>query len=347
MVKDVNHFLMSFCHPKNLLSIIKLIESSIVTKNKNKSQLVELMSKLELWISNADKFINHTLRNYQIYYRDFIAPIEYSVTLLKNGFLGLKSLLQMRNDSIVMRDNEIWDCNENGELLNVMKELVEYPMEFSSINSNKHLLFTIETFNDDSEGIFFKLVKSQIKQIQNNSTTAKNLNPDLFKKFDEILNICNQVWQKQEETRRKKQIEEDSLYITKTKCVEDDEETVKQREIEEIFPETTNDFFEYSRKDTLEQVKVVEKKKKFVDIITDDDYKLIGDFFINLMNEKCENKDYLAVFDEKLKVFHCLFEKFSTCFENSLDDVAYRGLSLLVGVCQENYDELQLKGKFY
>lgn len=340
MVKDVNHFLLSFCHPKQLLSIIKAIESSIILKVKNKSQLVELMSKLDLWISNADKFLNHTLRNYQVYYRDFIAPVECSVVLLKNGFLGLRSLLQMRNDSIVMRDNEIWDCNENGELLNAMKELVEYPMEFSSINSNKHLLLAIETLPDDSEGVFFKLVKSQIKQIANKSFFSY----ELFKSFDEILNVCNQVWQKQEETRRKKQIEEDSLYITKTKCAEDDEETIKQREIEEIFPETTNDFFEYSRKDTLEQVKVVEKKKKFVDFISDDDYKLIGDFFINLMSEKLTTKDYLAVFNEKLKVFYSLFEKFSTCLESSLDDSAYSGLSLLIGVCQENYNDLQLKG---
>lgn len=347
MVKDINHFLISFCHPKQLLSITKVIEITLIQKSTNKSQLCELMSKLDLWISNADKFINHTLRNYQICYRDFIAPIEYSVVLLKNGFLGFRSLLQMRNDSIVMRENEVWDCNENGELLVAMKELVEFPMGSSSISSNKHLLLTIETLSDESEGIFFKLVMSQIKQITNNSSTVNGyFNNELFKSFDEILNICNQVWQKQEETRRKKQIEEDSMYITKTKCLEDDEETVKQREIEEIFPETTNDFFEYSRKDTLEQVKVVEKKKKFVDIITDEDYKLIGDFFINLMSEKCSTKDYFAVFNEKLKVFYSLFEKFSTSLDNSIDDVAYRALSLLIGVCQENYDDLQLKGNY-
>lgn len=105
MVTDVNHFLISFCHPKQILSILSLIESSLVTKSQNKSHLYELMSKLDLWISSADKFVNHTLKNYQIYYRDFIAPIKFSVVLLKNGFLGLRTLLQMQNDSIVMREN--------------------------------------------------------------------------------------------------------------------------------------------------------------------------------------------------------------------------------------------------
>lgn len=341
MVKDVNHFLLSFCHPKQLLNIIKSIESLLIVKSTNKSQLVELMSKLDLWISNADKFINQTLGNYHVYYRDYIAPIESSVVLLKNGFLGLRSLLQMKNDSIVLRYNEIWDCNENGELLNTMKELVNFPMEFKSINSNKHLFLTIETLSDDSEGIFFKFIKSQIKQINNNLCC---LSAEFFKHFNEILNICNQVWQKQEDSRRKQQIEEDSLYITKIKCAEDDEETIISREIEEIFPETTNDFFEYSRKDTLEQVKIVEKKKKFIDVISDEDYKLIGDFFINFMSAKSIEKDYLAVYIEKLKVFYTLFEKFSTCLESSLDDFAYRGLSLLIGVCQDYYNDLSLKG---
>lgn len=158
------------------------------------------------------------------------------------------------------------------------------------------------------------------------------------------------MWQKQEETKRVKQAEEDNLYITRTKCLEDDDETIRQREIADIFPESTNDFSEYSQKDTLEQIREDEnlQKKKVLDLIAEEEYKLIGNFFLNLMEENCAaSKDYVAVFNQKLKVFYSLFEKFSTCLDNSIDDKSYRGLSLLVGVCQENYNELLLRGKHF
>lgn len=192
-------------------------------------------------------------------------------------------------------------------------------------------------------------LKASIQQITNVSSIINGeLTPELFQNFDEVLNICNQLWQKQEQTKRAKQAEEDNLYITRTKCVEEDDETVRQREIADIFPESTNDFTEYSQKDTLEQIKEDEslQKKKILDLIAEEEYKLIGNFFLDLMEANCTaSKDYVTVFNQKLKVFHSLFEKFSTCLDNSIDDTSYRGLTLLVGICQENYDELLLSGE--
>lgn len=125
MVKEVNHFLTSFCHPKQLLSLITSFE--VLSSSKNKTAITELMNKLDLWISNADNFMNHTLKKYNVFYRDFIAPIEFSITSLKNGFLGLRSLLQMGNNSIIAVNGAYYDCNENGELMEVMKELISFP----------------------------------------------------------------------------------------------------------------------------------------------------------------------------------------------------------------------------
>lgn len=59
-----------------------------------------------------------------------------------------------------------------------------------------------------------------------------------------------------------------------------------------------------------------------------------------------ESRDYLSVFENKLKVFHPLFVEFKACVGDGVDEAAYKSLSLLVALCQENYDELQLRGEW-
>jgi midasin len=60
--------------------------------------------------------------------------------------------------------------------------------------------------------------------------------------------------------KRKRQAEEDSLYVTKTKCLVENEDTVKPREIAEIFPNyAEEDFNEFLQNDTPQQVIKINK----------------------------------------------------------------------------------------
>lgn len=366
LVKNVNHFLASCCHPKHLLDLINEIEDALrfevdykdVEKNREtqsaKNQMDELISKLDLWIVNANKFENHTIHEFQAFYRDFIAPIECSITSLKTGFMGLRATLQMKNDAIQKKESGIfWSVNQNGELTTIMKQLIEFPsntkLDIVGDKKQKVNIFAILERISNSESVYFKLINAKVQEICNTSAVTGILDPEIFQSYDAILNVCNQMWQKQEELKRERQAEEDSLYITKTKCAEEDEEVVKLREINEIFPNyAESDFNEFLQNDTLEQIMKTDKdSKKVTDIIAADDYKIIGDYFLTLMDQKlAADQDYLKVFEDKLHVFHPIFDEFKTCFDNSIDDTAYRSLSLMVGLCQESYDELQLKGKF-
>ena len=371
LVKDVNHFLSTCCHPKVLLELMKEIDSALnfeidyknIIKNQEtctmKNMLDEMMKKLDLWIINANKFETHTLHSYLAYYRDFISPIECSIATLKNGFIGLRSMLRLKKDAIQVKDSgAYWNINENEGLLTIMKQLIEFPstssIDIFADQNSKDLkvvnIFSVIEKITDNETIYFKLVKAKMQETWNTTAVNGKLTSESFNNFDKILNICNQMWQKQEEMRRKKQEDEDSLYVTKTKCLEEDEEVVKLREIAEIFPNyAEEDFDEFLQNDSLEQVIKLDKSKnlkKLNDIIAEEDYKFIGDYFNLLMNPKqCEAKDldYLKVFEDKMKVFHPLFNNYKTCLNNSIDDSSYRSMSLLVGMCQENYDVLQLK----
>jgi hypothetical protein len=131
------------------------------------------------------------------------------------------------------------------------------------------------------------------------------------------------MWQKQEELKRKRQEEEDSLYVTKTKCEEENEEKVQ---LLKFFPNyAEEDFNEFLQNDTLEQIiKPDKSSKKIVDIIGIDDYKIIGEFFMSLMDPKPNaRKDNLKVFEGQLKVFHTIFEQFKTCLDDSVDKTSY------------------------
>jgi midasin len=365
LVKDVNHFLSSCCHPKNLLDLVNEIgnvlefkvEYKDVTKSRRartiKAHMDELACKLDLWIINANKFESHTMQVYQAFYRDFVSPIESSITSLKNGLTGLRAVLKTKNESIRTKESgKLWDVNENGELCSFMNQLLEFPSKIT-INvigekNQKVNIFGILEGVDHSESIYMKLVNAKMQEIQNTSSVFRSLTNHNFKAYDAILNVCNQIWQKQENLKRKRQAEEDSLYVTKTKCLEEDEETVKLREIAEIFPNyAEDDFDEFLQNDTLEQVIKIDKAKKTApEIVGNDDYKIIADFFTTLMDVEVESPvDYLSVFEAKLKVLHPIFEEYKFCVDISLDDTAYKSLSLLIGLCQSSYDGLTLKGR--
>ena len=159
------------------------------------------------------------------------------------------------------------------------------------------------------------------------------------------------MWHRQEEIRKKKQAEEDSLYVTKTKCAEEDEELVKLQEIHEMFPNYADeDFNEFIQNDTLEQIIKIDKIKKVKhmhDIIATEDYQFVGESFVKMMSPKAsaQSTSYLDVFSTKLNVFHQLFMIHKTSLPNAIDEAVYRSLTMLVGLSQESYDDLALRGE--
>lgn len=63
--------------------------------------------------------------------------------------------------------------------------------------------------------IYFSLIKAKLQEIQNSISIASNINEDIFAEFNVILNMFNGIWQKQEEIRRQKVMDEENLYVTK------------------------------------------------------------------------------------------------------------------------------------
>lgn len=63
--------------------------------------------------------------------------------------------------------------------------------------------------------LIYRLVKTSIQELKNKFITSQKITDIEFKKFSSALGVFNQIWRDQEETKRKRAIEEDSLYINK------------------------------------------------------------------------------------------------------------------------------------
>lgn len=134
LVRDVNHFLTTCCHPKILNGLVVAVDAALAYELRNETaaehlqNVAEIVKKIDLWINNAQQFRHHTLNKYSAYYRDFLAPIESSLTTLRLGFVGLQSCLIRSRDSICLKSNGTFaDINKNGQLTPLFGHLIEFP----------------------------------------------------------------------------------------------------------------------------------------------------------------------------------------------------------------------------
>nr|XP_019536538.2 midasin [Aedes albopictus] len=383
LVKDVNNFLISCCYPGTIAELLntasQCLDFEVDTKNPIKNctytkdfqlRVNETIKQIELWIIIADKFEHHTLKRYQAYYRDFLEPLSCSIATLKYGLTGLKHCLIIKRDSIAVKTNGVfYDLAEKDALAKIVEKFVQFPVVKSielfdeEASGHKVNVYSILEKIEQSESGYFRLLKSKLQEVKNAITLRGAIGAEEFVDLDKIVNVCNQVWQKQEHLRRKKQAEDDSLYQTKSHCEEEDEEVIAQREIVDLFPNYVDeDFADFIQNDTLEQVikkDTVKKSKKLTETISGDDYTLICESFIYLMNKFSKSyyynpetiadlpetiaPDFISPFQTKIAIVQQVLHKYSTALNSKLDESFYPGLSFLVGLAQDKYEDIDLK----
>uniref|UniRef100_A0A182NI10 Midasin n=1 Tax=Anopheles dirus TaxID=7168 RepID=A0A182NI10_9DIPT len=383
LVRDVNNFLLSCCHPATIgtliKSVIQCLEYSVdmhnPVNNRNHTQafllkVSELLHQIDLWNDIALQFEHHTLKRYDPYYRDFMAPLCNSIATLRYGLNGLRHCLCARKVTIEQKPSgAYYDLNEARSLRKMLVKFVQFPcakpLELFD-DRHKVNIYSVMEKLPQPEHSYFRLLKARLQEVYNRITVERILGERSFAELDRIVNVCNQVWQKQEHLRRKRQAEEDSLYLTKSHCEEESEDVVAQREINEMFPNYVDeDFAEFIQNDTLEQIiKTPERKDKHTtDTIGDEDYALICESFIMLMAKHTRSyyyhpdvnaagetqdpasMDFVKPFETKLEIFAQIAHKYEPTVGSEFDEIAYGALSLAVGLLQERYDDQMEVGK--
>lgn len=120
LVRDINHFLRTCCHPRSLGELFEAIENALQTESEA-AAAQEVVKRIDLWINNASQFRHHTLARYAGYYRDFLTPLENSVTMLRHGLVGLRHTLVRRLEALpgATVDEDV--------VAEVLENLVEFP----------------------------------------------------------------------------------------------------------------------------------------------------------------------------------------------------------------------------
>lgn len=131
LVKDINQFLRTCCHPKTLLDLVEAAQtaSEATVDTVNIQVINETIKRMDLWISNAEQFQHHTLSKYSAYYRDFLDPIENAIVMLKYGMTGLKCSLIRTRDTFCVSSNGavLYSISENDAVARILENLVEFP----------------------------------------------------------------------------------------------------------------------------------------------------------------------------------------------------------------------------
>ncbi|XP_053661924.1 midasin [Anopheles marshallii] len=375
LVRDVNNFLLSCCHPATMGMLVKSIvqcldyvvdmQNSVNNRNHTQAFLLkvsELITQIDVWNDIALQFEHHTLKRYSPYYQDFMGPLCNSITTLRYGMNGLRHCLCAKRVTIEQKPNgAFYDLNENRSLMKMLVKFIQFPsakpLELFDDRHKVNIYSVMEKLTEPEQS-YFRLLKARLQEVSNRIMVERIVGKRSFTELDRIVNVCNQVWQKQEHLRRKRQAEEDSLYLTKSHCDEESEDVIAQREISEMFPNyVDDDFAEFIQNDTLEQIiKAPVRKEKPADTIGDEDYALICESFITLMAKYTRSHyyhpevtvssggenvslDFVKPFETKLEIFNQIVQKYEPSIGSEFDEIAYGALSLAVGLLQERYDD--------
>ncbi|XP_053677442.1 midasin [Anopheles nili] len=381
MVRDVNNFLLSCCHPGTIGKLVASINQCLdyvvdmrnLTNNRSHTQafllkMSEILTQIDVWNDIAQQFEHHTLSNYEPYYQDFLTPVRNAITTVRYGLNGIRHCLRAKQATIEQKSSgAFYDLNEDRALKKILIKFIQFPcLKPLELFDDKHKvnIYSVMEKLAQPEQTYFRLLKARLQEVSNKISIERTMEKRSFAELDRIVNVCNQVWQKQEHLRRKRQAEEDSLYLTKSHCDEETEDIVAQREISEMFPNYVDqDFAEFIQNDTLEQIiKLPERKEKPIDTIGDDDYALICEYFIALMAKHSRSyyyhpdvmkssgeghrmgSDLLAInfvkpFETKLEIFNQIVQKYEPSIGSEFDEIAYGALSVAVGLLQERYND--------
>lgn len=297
LVSQCSFFLDNGCRPKAQLQLINDIDAAFKHLNNDNNltqqdinNVTEVIKRVEWCINTADSFEQSTILRFSAYYQDFTSPLLSSISMLKHSFHGLRQCLIKARDSIVLQAGELRQFNEDEVISNVLSNLIHFPTVSSLSNqvdsSNETNLSTVLDKLENKDSAQFILMKTKLQEINCNLMVAQTIDKQSFEQFELAFQYFNDLWKRQEETRRRKAAEEESLYVNKTRCVTENEDEVIDREIETIFPNyAESDFAEFIQNATLEQVKVkpVQTTKTHQDILNEKDLGFLGDQFIEIM----------------------------------------------------------------
>ncbi|XP_004526504.1 midasin [Ceratitis capitata] len=378
LVDDVTHYLKTNCAPQALHILIqsaqkawRQLTSDFQAANAAQilSNSTEVVNKLNLWITNSQRFLNHTLKAYMEHYQDFIQPLQYSIDHLRYGFEGLKvALTQVASNILQLTDKKVYtNLNADDRLSHTLASIAEFPAcrqlfaDGTSKSSSTRAILKQRSYVNSvlkqlphSEHTYFRLLKAKLIELRNSIKISAHIDEGIFSELDYIFSVSNQIWQAEEERRRAQKAEEESLYVNKTRCAEEDEELLELQEIEAHFPTNVEeDFGDFLIEATLEKVVKLDKKANLktqkTQVIRDEDYTFLATNFIELMAQYTHvyyhkhgagfggalQLEFIEPFQARMQAFVPLYAHYKRGLNDWLAEAAYNSCTLALALQKE------------
>lgn len=222
MSDEIKHFFVTNANSCNLMDIIDMVEEknqylSMMNNHTHQLEVSDVIKRLDLWITNSQTFLCHTLKKYSTYYKDFTQPIEYSLNTIRLGFESLKCVLEQKYNSVIKLSTGFY-INIELTIKDILINILRFPT--TSINLHEQsskdndLFHTILESVDSDSSFHFSLLKTKIKEIRNLIIKAKEIDKVTFAELNYVFKMCNQIWNEQEEKRKKSKENNEQLYTT-------------------------------------------------------------------------------------------------------------------------------------
>lgn len=219
LCEELKHFFTTNGNFCNLITIIDMVEKAYQCldtekENMNKLDITGIIRRLELWITNSQRFLSHTLKKYCTYYKDLTQPIESSLNTICLGFESIKQVLQQKYNAIITLKTGTY-LNIESKVKEVLINILKFPIEPLNLHENTSDLFQYILENTDSSStLYFILLKAKIKEIRNTTVKSKEIDNKTFTNLNYVFKMLNNIWNNEERNRKISKENHEMLYTT-------------------------------------------------------------------------------------------------------------------------------------
>lgn len=320
------------------------------------------IQEAEIWQESLNRFSVLLEKKFLPGYPDIVTPLLTAVGQLRHGARTLsdeaRRLMCLRKSS-------------NGSAVQkLMHNLIRFP---SIGHEQKDLLCLVDSCTsqrtrefinanvmEKTEDTFvsiaeqFRMVKSGLHELYNHITLERELNDDLWRELNGLLQQIVLIWQSQRNESAKRAAEEDSMYRNKVKIhgngPSEDEEIAE--ELRNLFPTTRDaDFTEIEaiNEPTLESriesngSSPEDSRRRYSGLISEEDvsevhelHSRIVSFFVDTpwlrKRLDVDGRDYVEPLIQRYSTFGLLVENLAPALDNRLTSKLYASLNFLTSV---------------
>ncbi|KAG6451200.1 midasin [Manduca sexta] len=365
-VKDCKHFAKSVLSPQamkgitgNLIGICYKLYEHLQAMSTEKG-LVEnartIVKETSSWLYSVNAFYRKLESSYSDAFPDLAKPLQTAISQIVYSVSSLRDLViemsQKKEQGLVL-SKAVTDLMVYPNVINMRGDKEEHLNRF--IHSDFVALLNRNVLASDdfnaAEQQFIEVLKMNLLELRMHCTAADRIDKMSADSMVTMLNAIVKAWDLQQREIEKKKQDDEALYVTKSKCEDEDEEAIAYEEILEMFPSYSEVDFGDFKPPTLEQkIKPkLEQKTKPKQFISSEDVSLVYKWhssFVRNMTEaewlpsrkKLVGNDIISAFLQRYPVFSRIIQNAWDALDAELEGSISPSLLVLVSQIKEKVD---------